>query len=179
MRRGRVDFTGAGYETANLDVQAVYEHTEANVTVAVGGTIEAPQVKLTSDPPLDESQIAFLLVTGRTNIKPGAGGASSGEALQEGAVSAISGFFVKEVLGDKLPVDTVEASSSRIRAGKYLSDKAYVGYTRNLDARTEQGENTERGHLAVPGRPQLELRGPGRRRRQRRRQPGVVQGLLI
>ncbi len=146
VKRGRVDFTGAGYEAANLDIKALYDNPQAKVTVSVQGTVQKPEVKLTSDPPLDEGQIAFLLATGRTELKPGGGGVSgssfSAESVTNTALGALSGFFVKDVLGDKLPVDTVEASSSRIRAGKYLSDKAYVGYTRNMNARPEQGENT-------------------------------------
>jgi translocation and assembly module TamB len=29
----------------------------------------------------------------------------------------------------------------RVRAGKYISDKVYVGYTPNFDAQLEEGEN--------------------------------------
>ena len=36
----------------------------------------------------------------------------------------------KDLISDKLPLDSVSLDSSQLRAGKYLTDKIYVGYTR-------------------------------------------------
>jgi translocation and assembly module TamB len=63
-------------------------------------------------------------------------------ALVAVALGAVATQMFKEVLSDKLPVDTVSLDSSQIRAGKYLTDKIYVGYTRRFNANPEQGENT-------------------------------------
>ena len=44
------------------------------LAVAITGTIEKPEIKLTSEPAMDEGQIALLIATGRLDFKAGAGG---------------------------------------------------------------------------------------------------------
>jgi translocation and assembly module TamB len=99
---------------------------------------------MTSVPPLDESQIAMLIATGSTELKPGSGGVGTltGEEAGRAAVGAVATQLFKNVVADKLPVDSVALSSSEIRAGKYVTDKIYVGYTRNFEAQPEEGDNT-------------------------------------
>ncbi|GEJ58605.1 hypothetical protein AMYX_33460 [Anaeromyxobacter diazotrophicus] len=143
LKRARVQFTGEDYKAGVLDVQAVYVNPNATATVTITGTVEKPEVKLTSDPPMDEGQIALLIATGRTEFKAGAGGVQN--PVQEAgnaALGALSQQVFKDLIADKLPVDTVSLDSSQLRAGKYLTDKIYVGYTRRFNARTEENENT-------------------------------------
>jgi translocation and assembly module TamB len=140
IKRGRVEFTGGPYETGALEVQAVYD-SAYKITVQIGGTIAKPEVKLTSEPPLEESQIALYLATGKTELKPGTGGVDPAAAAGNAAAGVVSSFFVNQVLSDKLPVDTVSLDSSQLRAGKYIGDKFYVGYTYHRDAKPEMGEN--------------------------------------
>ena len=143
VKRARVHFTGDNYTAGALEIQALYENPAAKVTVAVAGTIEKPEVKLTSEPPMDESQIALLIATGRTELKPGSGAVDPNvQQLGEAALGAVSQRVFKDVLADKLPIDTVALSASQIRAGKYVTDKIYVGYTRRFQAKPELGENT-------------------------------------
>jgi translocation and assembly module TamB len=144
LKRGRARFTGAGYQEAVLEVQALYEHPAAKVTVAVSGTVEHPEVKLSSEPPMDESQIALLIATGQTSLKAGSGGVGtlSSEEAGTAALGVVATQVFKDVIADKLPVDSVSLDSSQLRAGKYVTDKIYVGYTRRFNAKIEQGENT-------------------------------------
>jgi translocation and assembly module TamB len=92
---------------------------------------------------MDEGQVALLIATGRADIKPGAGGVqgSMGQAGSD-ALGAVSQQVFRDLVSDKLPVDTVAIDSSQLRAGKYLTDKIYVGYTRRFNARPEEYENT-------------------------------------
>ncbi|HEX8910260.1 MAG TPA: translocation/assembly module TamB domain-containing protein, partial [Anaeromyxobacteraceae bacterium] len=143
LKHGRVQFTGEAAAAGVLDVQAVYVNPAATVTVAVTGTVEKPQMKLTSEPAMDEGQIALLVATGRTELKPGTGGVQS--PVQEAgnaALGALTNQVFKDLIADKLPVDTVSLDSSQLRAGKYVTDKIYVGYTRRFNARPEENENT-------------------------------------
>ncbi len=153
VKRGRVHFTGEDYGKGVLEVQAVYDNPAAKVTVAVSGTIDKPDVKLSSEPPMDEGQIALLIATGQTELKAGTGGVGTldgaFDAQQAGvaALGAISQQAFKDIIADKLPVDTVSLDSSQLRAGKYVTDKIYVGYTRNFNARPEQGENRDEARV--------------------------------
>jgi translocation and assembly module TamB len=144
IERGRITFTGAAPQDAVLDIVAEYENPSADVTVAITGTTKEPVVKMTSEPPMDEAQIAMLIATGRTELKAGSGGVGTltGEEAGRAALGAVATQLFRNVVADRLPVDSVALSSSEIRAGKYVTDKIYVGYTRNFEAQPEQGENT-------------------------------------
>ena len=152
VKRARVHFTGEDYRAATLDVTAIYTNPTATVTVAITGTLEDPQIKLTSDPPYDEGQIALLLATGRTELKANSGGAGGGLTEQATtAATAAAGAYLtgefKKLVADKLPVDSVALDASQLRAGKYLTDKLYVGYTRRFNADPDKGENTNEVRL--------------------------------
>ncbi len=145
VERGRVQFTGGPPEAAIVDVQARYDNPAAKVTVNVTGPATAPEVKLSSLPPLDEQQIAMLIATGKTELKAGAGGIGtlSGEEAGKAALAAVATKAFKELVAKKLPLDTVALEPGALRAGKYVTDKIYVGYTRRLDADPEKGENRD------------------------------------
>ena len=145
LQRGGVTFTGGEPKEAVLDVVARYDNPAAKVTVTVTGPLTAPSVKLSSEPPLDESQIAMLIATGRTDLKRGSGGVDtmSGEDVGKAAMGAVVTQAFRGLVADKLPVDTVSLEPTRIRAGKYVTDRIYVGYTRNFEANPERGENPD------------------------------------
>ena len=154
VKRARVHFPGEQYTAGVLEVQALWavprtgDSPATKVTVVVGGTIESPEVKLTSEPAMDESQIALLIATGRTELKAGTGGIDPNmQDVGTAALGAVSQQVFKDVLADKLPVDTVAFDASQIRAGKYLTDKIYVGYTRRFNAKAELGENTNEARV--------------------------------
>jgi translocation and assembly module TamB len=143
ISRGVITFTGGPPQAALIEAAATYDNPAAKVLVAVSGPVAKPQIKLSSQPPLDEAQIAMLIATGRTELKPGGGGIdpSVGELAGSVAGAAVTQVF-KDVVAEKLPLDTVSVDSSQLRAGKYVTDKTYVGYTRRFNAKPEMGENT-------------------------------------
>jgi translocation and assembly module TamB len=145
--RGRVVFTGGPVEQASLDVVATYDNPAAKVSVLVTGPVTHPQIKLTSVPPLEEAQIAMLIATGRTELKAGGGsvGLLSGEEAGRAALSALSSRVFRSfnsALAEKLPVDVISVDASELRAGKYLTNKLYLGYTRRFAAQSQLGENS-------------------------------------
>jgi len=145
VERGRVQFTGGPPSAATLDFQARYENPAAIVTVNVGGPARAPEIRFRSEPPMDEASIAMLIATGRTDVKAGGGGVATltGEEAGKAALGVIATQAFKNLVADKLPVDSVAFDSSGFRAGKYLTDKIYVIYSRRFDADTLRGENTD------------------------------------
>ena len=149
IQRGIVRFTGADPESAQIEAVARYENPSAKVNVVVGGTAAAPQTKMTSEPPMDEAQIAMLLATGRTDFKAGGGAVSSltGQDVGAAALGVVATQFLRDVVADKLPLDAVSIDSSQLRAGVYLSERVYVGYVRRFSARLEAGENANEARL--------------------------------
>lgn len=145
IERGRVQFTGGPPSAAMLDVEARYDNPAAVVTVNVQGPTSKPEIQLHSEPPMDEGQIAMLIATGRTELKAGSGGVGTitGEEAGKAALGAIATQAFKNLVADKLPLDTVALESGALRAGKYVTDKIYVGYTRRFDADPQRGENPD------------------------------------
>ncbi|HYS83034.1 MAG TPA: translocation/assembly module TamB domain-containing protein, partial [Anaeromyxobacteraceae bacterium] len=145
VKRGRIQFTGDVVTAGLLDVQAVatYSNPSVTVTVAITGSVEKPELKLTSEPAMDEGQLALLVATGRSDFKAGAGGISV-EQVGGAAFGALTQQAFKDLLADKLPLDSVTLDSSQLRAGKYLTDKIYVGYTRRglFGSTVDEGKNT-------------------------------------
>jgi translocation and assembly module TamB len=145
LERGKVTFTGGPPSTGTLDVAARYENPTVVVRATVGGTLAKPQLQLSSEPPMEEAQIAMLIATGRTELKPGAGGVNTlaaGDAGLAAAGAVATGVF-KDLLSNKLPVDSVSLDSTAVTAGKDLTDRIYVGYVRRFDAKPEKGENPD------------------------------------
>lgn len=143
VKHAEVTFTGGPPAAAILDVEAIYEHPSAVVTALVTGPLRSPEFGLTSQPPMDEAQIAMLIATGSTELKPGTGGVGTltGEEAGKAALGALATQVFKNLVADKLPLDTVALDSSAIRAGKYVTDRIYVGYTRRFEVQPDQGEN--------------------------------------
>lgn len=143
LERGRIQFTGGPPRAALLDVEAKYVNPAAVVTVNVGGPATAPEIRLSSQPPMDDGQIAMLIATGRTELKAGSGavGTLTGEEAGRAALGAVATQAFRNLVADKLPLDTVALDSGEIRAGKYVTDRIYVGYTRRFDADPVKGEN--------------------------------------
>jgi translocation and assembly module TamB len=94
---------------------------------------------------MDEAQIALLIATGRADLKSGSGGMDTvtGQEAGKAALGAVATMAVRNLVAGKLPVDTVAFDSSAVRAGKYVTDKFYVGYVHRFDARPEKGENED------------------------------------
>jgi translocation and assembly module TamB len=145
VQRGRVQFTDGPPGAAMLEVEATYDNPVAKVTVDVAGPLGKPEIRLSSQPPLDDSQIAMLIATGQTTLKPGAGGVGtlSGEEAGKAALAVLATQAFKNLVANKLPLDTVALDSGALRAGKYVTDRIYVGYTRKFDADETKGENVD------------------------------------
>ena len=140
---GRVQFTGGPPGTALVDVEAHWNGAQdVEVTVVVSGPAANPQIKLSSKPAYDDSQIALLIATGRTELKRG--GAEVGSLTTQDAGYAAASALVtksfKTLIADKLPFDSFSVDSKTVRAGTYLG-RIYVGYVYRFDAKVEAGEN--------------------------------------
>jgi autotransporter translocation and assembly factor TamB len=140
-----------------LDSTARYETREATAWVDVVGPADDPQVGLRSDPPLPESQIAVLIVSGRipglgpSPLEAGPVGERApppGAVEAGGAAASIAGAYLagrlRQAIGPRLPLDVLVLESGgetgpRIEAGTYLGERLYVGFLRDL--LPEEGEN--------------------------------------
>ncbi|HEY3451812.1 MAG TPA: translocation/assembly module TamB domain-containing protein [Myxococcales bacterium] len=160
--QGRVEVLGRRFELASgrlfwsaeppgnprLDVQAVHENPreQVKVLVHVTGTARSPRLEMSSEPPLDEQQIATLLATGRRELKRGSAGVASGGAAS--VLTSIAADRLRRALATRLPLDVLQVEvgdqglkATQLEAGTYLTDQVYVGYRRNFGAETDRGQN--------------------------------------
>ena len=145
VERGKVQFNGAGVLEGQIDAAATWENPAATVTVVVAGPLRAPTVQLTSKPALDDTSIAILIATGRTELKAGTTDISSmdAKAASYAAGGAAFTYLFQSAVREYLPLDMVAIDSGALRAGKYLTDRFFVGYTRRFDANPELYENSD------------------------------------
>jgi translocation and assembly module TamB len=87
-------------------------------------------------------------------------GTLTGKDAGISAMGALMVNWARDLVSDKLPVDSFSVASDSLRTGKYLTDKIFVGYTRRFEARPEKGENPDevRVEYQITPRWQLESR---------------------
>jgi translocation and assembly module TamB len=144
--RGVVRFTNGPPDAALLDVEAKYVNPAATVTAKITGTIHSPELKLTSSVPnMSDADIALFLLTGRTEAKAGGGGVGSVTGGEAGmaVVGVLATQAFKNLVQNKLPLDTVALEAGGFRAGKYVTDRIYIAYVRRWDADPTKYQNAD------------------------------------
>ena len=147
VRDGSVRFTGLAELNPILDVSATRLIPNSGVTakITITGTMRAPELALSSDPPLDESDILSLIIFNRNVNELGTGERAS---LADTAGSIASGFIASPLsrsVGRALDVDLFEITTSDpqtgdtaggVTLGKQVSDKAFVRYRQQFGQRS-------------------------------------------
>ncbi|MFN2550180.1 MAG: translocation/assembly module TamB domain-containing protein [Myxococcales bacterium] len=147
----KITETGGAIEDPELEIKALFENPQANVTITITGTAKEPDLNMSSTPPMDQDAIAFFLATGR--IQGRATQTGGGVDLSGAATSVLGSLLfgqVRKELADVLPVDvlTIETGSqgvSEASIGKYIGDRVFIGYRQRLVP--AQNENTEEGRI--------------------------------
>lgn len=137
IETGRLLFDGGPITNPSLDLRATRKpREEILVGVQVRGPLNAPQLNLFSDPPMNQDAQLSWLVLGRPV------GSGTDDAEREAVASAALALglkgtdFVAGKLGTKLGLDEISvgarpgetADQARFTIGKYLSPKLYVSY---------------------------------------------------
>ena len=136
LDRVHVMFTGGPIDDPRLDVRATYVNPNATVTASLTGSAMDPHIDLSSDPPMDTAEIAFLLATGRKQGRATQGG--GGVDLQGAAASAFGAVMVeglKRVFKATLPLDVLSVEGAgdtggvATKGGVYVTDRLFLGGT--------------------------------------------------
>jgi len=140
IEQGRVRFNGP-FDNPSLDILALRPHPTQRVGVQIGGTAQAPTVRLYSEPDLPDSEKLAWLVLGR----PASGAGAEAAVLQQAALALLSGIgstndgSLTRSLGlDELSLqgETTHAdgstSAAALTLGKRITNQLYVTYSRSL-----------------------------------------------
>ncbi|MCU0975007.1 MAG: translocation/assembly module TamB domain-containing protein [Steroidobacteraceae bacterium] len=131
VERGRLLFPGGPVADPGIDLRASKEVPGYEVGVIVRGRLRKPELTLWSDPSLPQSQIASLLVVGRTLDSLQAGdrqslGSSADLAAQGGAL--LAGQIGHYVGLDEIAFEAGLDNEASVVLGKFLSPRLYIGY---------------------------------------------------
>ncbi len=142
IARGLLIFSGE-VENPTLDVLALRPDIDAQVGVAITGTLQSPRVRLYSDSDMSESDKLSWLVLGRAS--DGLDRADTA-LLQRAAIALLAGEgeAPTDTLLRNLGLDTLslrQTGEGNVREtvvslGKQLSRRWYVGYERGVNAST-------------------------------------------
>lgn len=132
VERGRLLFAGGPVGDPGVDLRASREVPGYDVGVIVRGRLRHPELNLFSDPSLPQSQIASLLLVGRTldSLQAGdrqqIGGSTPDVATQGGAL--LAGQLGRYIGLDEVSVQTDTSYDASLVIGKFLSPRLYISY---------------------------------------------------
>jgi translocation and assembly module TamB len=184
VHRGRIDIFGRRFnlkadstlsfggspDHPDLDVRAEHVNTTEGVTVLLTakGPIDKLTITVTSPnrPDLSESQLYTLIVSGRLQL---GGGGPSGQPAPMQAASLLGGVLASKLqssLAHRLPVDvlTIDVGSEGVRgttleAGRYVTDRLYVGYIGRVASDPTRYQNRNAVHLEFQISSRWEIEG--------------------
>jgi len=153
-----------------LDVSAPYTNQTENVTVlwSAKGPIDHLTIAVSSPnrPDLTESQLYTLVITGHLQLGGGTSGSSTPSAQAASFLGGALAAQLQKTLAKKLPLDvlTIDAggeglSGTQLEAGRYVTDKLYVGYVGRVGADPTRYQNRNAVHLEYQITSRWELEG--------------------
>lgn len=163
LRSGSVRFDDPAAVDPMLDLPL--EHNGANITaiIAITGRASAPSMKMTSRPPLPESEILsrVLFGTGAQQLSTAqkielASALATLSGAGAGALDKARGRLGVDVLSIN---ESADGSATKLRAGKYVSDRVYVEMEKGAQENT--GTATVEVEIAPRVRVQTGSKGQG------------------
>jgi translocation and assembly module TamB len=172
VHRGRIDVFGRRFDLKadstlqfdgpsdrpELDVSAQYTNPTENVTVlwTAKGPLDHLTIAVSSPnrPDLTESQLYTLVITGHLQLGGGTSGSSTPSSQAASFLGGALAARLQKTLAKKLPLDvlTIDAGSegltgTQLEAGRYVTDKLYVGYVGRVGADPTLYQNRNAVHV--------------------------------
>ncbi|HHH46076.1 MAG TPA: hypothetical protein ENK53_03585, partial [Thiotrichales bacterium] len=137
IRRGMLLYADTPLEDPGLDILLERETERALVRARIGGTLQAPVLELSSDPPLPQTETLALLLTGR---EASDAGPAEGRWLLEAArrLGLVGGNLLGQRLGESIGLAEARLSlgeslnEAALALGTWLSPRLYVSWTIGL-----------------------------------------------
>jgi translocation and assembly module TamB len=132
--RGRLLFAGQSLGNPGLDIRAQRKIDQTIAGVNVRGTLLKPQISFYSDPAMSQSQIAAMLIIGKSldSIQDPSKTSVSGSDTRNTAIAQgsalLAGQLGRYVGISEVGVETGTNNETSFVIGKYLSPKLYVSY---------------------------------------------------
>jgi translocation and assembly module TamB len=135
-REGRIRFVGETEINPILDIRAtrVIPNTGVEAQIHITGTAQQPELELSSNPPLEDSDILALIVFNRPVNELGTGERSSLAATAGGIATGFIAAPLGESIGRALDLDLFEITTTTeegdlgagVTVGQQIGDRAFV-----------------------------------------------------
>jgi autotransporter translocation and assembly factor TamB len=136
QREGRLRFVGETEINPILDLRAtrLIPNTGVEARIHITGTAQAPELALSSNPPLEESDILALIVFNRPVNELGTGERSSLAATAGGIATGFIAAPLGESIGRALDLDLFEITTTTeegdlgagVTLGQQIGDRAFI-----------------------------------------------------
>ena len=146
VRDGTIRFIGTPSMNPNLDISAIRKipNTGVEARIHITGTPRAPELALSSTPPLEESDILSLIVFNRQVNELGTGERSSLAATAGGIATGFIAAPLGESIGKALDLDLFEISTTTdsgdlgagITLGQQLNERTFLKLRQQFAARS-------------------------------------------
>ncbi|WP_158542532.1 translocation/assembly module TamB domain-containing protein [Lujinxingia litoralis] len=164
VQPSEVAFTGASPPNPRLQLEATYELDRAitqslgppsdgdpRIIFRISGSADNPRLVLQSDPAMTDTEILFVLMTGRP---PSRGEVGRDEGVANQALGAVSGLFfglLQDQLSGTVPVDVLRLEpgegglqGGRLEFGKYITNDIFLSYRIQLGGDEDEATNIVR-----------------------------------
>ncbi|MFI4878891.1 MAG: translocation/assembly module TamB domain-containing protein [Steroidobacterales bacterium] len=129
IQYGHLLFSGGPVDNPVINLRAQKEFPDVTAGVDVRGTLQSPHLSFFSNPPLPQSQIQSLILSGGSlSSAPGSNGSGAGN-LAVGQAAAILGQQYGSLVGiQDVSVESDITNETSLVLGRYLSPRLYVSY---------------------------------------------------
>jgi translocation and assembly module TamB len=160
LQNALVTFTGPA-TTPQLQIDAVYfidrsvaeqldepRDGKARVVIRIDGTPSDPKLKLISDPSLTDTEILYILATGRPPQTAEVGQDQGVVSAALGAASGLALAMLQDSLSIKIPLDVIRLEGGTggqaiggFEVGKYLTPDLFVSYRQRFSSSEQASES--------------------------------------
>jgi len=148
IEEGRVTFSGEIPMDPQLTLRATYQN-EANrvkIIIDASGTLNDPRIALSSEPPMEETDIISVLVTGSPLGAEREGNGS--EALARTMAANYLADKVRQQVQDRIAIDVLqfnlaEGGGADLTIGDRVTKDLYLSYGQTLGSEAERRVNAE------------------------------------
>lgn len=146
LQRGTVAFTGGKKIDPLINATAEYRSSDITAFITLTGLASDPEIAITSQPPLPESEVLAQVLFGKSSAKLGPVEAvqlaAALEALTRGENTGENALdFVRTLLGlDTLAVQPSRSGEgSSVAVGSYIGDRVYIGAEQGVSDGSQAG----------------------------------------
>lgn len=144
LRRGEAILDGSKEIDPVLDVEGTHRVGAVRIIAYVTGRVSEPVLRLDSEPPMDEDEVASYLFFGRPPNQLGAREQGDVSLAAAGLAAGMALDELREMLGSDLPIDTIDVrieegdQPSRVELGKYVAKDVFVRFGQTFGAEAYQ-----------------------------------------